>query len=71
MRKHSVYTVGKGENTVFSTLSKREIVIIATSNFSSANAFNLVTSKILLFGKELPQTATFRLFQTERVCRQF
>ena len=32
--------------TVFSTLSKREIIILATFNLSSANAFNLVTSKI-------------------------
>ena len=56
-------TVGKGENagiqhfllllTVFSTLSYREIAILATFNLSSANAFNLVMSKILLFGKEL------------------
>ena len=50
--------VGKEENagnqhflpfpTVFSTLSKREIIIFATLNLSSANAFNLVTSKILV-----------------------
>ena len=30
-----------------------EIVILATFNLLSANAFNFVTSKILLFGKEL------------------
>ena len=50
-------TVKKGENdgkpafsplpTVFSTLSKREIVTLATFNFLSAYAFSLVTSKIL------------------------
>ena len=39
--------------TMFSTLSKREIIILATSNFTSANAFNFVQSKILSFGKEL------------------
>ena len=53
-------TVGKGENagnqhfllfpTVFSTLSKREIIILANYNLSSANAFNLVKSKTLSFG---------------------
>ena len=56
-------TEGKGENagnqhfllfsTVFSTLSKRENVILATFKLSSANAFNLVMSKILFFGKGL------------------
>ena len=53
--------VGKGENAgnqhllLFRhcTLSKREILILATFNLSSANAFNLVTSKILSFGKGL------------------
>ena len=35
-------------------VSKREILILAT-NLSSANAFNLVTCKILLFGKGLKQ----------------
>ena len=51
--------VWKGENagnqhfpTMFSTLSKTEIIIWATFILSSATAFNLVTSKILLFGKE-------------------
>ena len=39
--------------TVFSTLSKREIVILAKFTMSSASAFNLVTSRILSFGKEL------------------
>ena len=56
-------TMGKGENasnqhslffpTVFSILSRREIIILATCNLLSANAFNLDTSKMLLFGKGL------------------
>ena len=57
--------------TIFSILSQREIIILAAFNLSSANAFNLVQSKISLFGKELSlsQTRNFRLFKTERVCR--
>ena len=39
--------------TVFSALSKRKIIILATFNLSPANAFNLVMSKNLWFGKEL------------------
>ena len=54
-------TVGNGENagnqhvllTVFSSLSKREIIFLATFNLSSAHAFNFVMSKILSCGKEL------------------
>ena len=38
---------------MFSTLSKEEIIILVTFNLSSANAFNLVLSKILSFGKGL------------------
>ena len=38
---------------MFSSLSKVEIIIWATFTLLTANAFNLVTSKILLFGKEL------------------
>ena len=38
---------------MFSTLSQREIIILAMLNFSPANAFNLDQSKILLFGREL------------------
>ena len=38
--------------TVFSSLSKREIIILAMFNLSSENAFNMITSKIL-FDKEL------------------
>ena len=44
--------------TLFSILWKREIVIAATFNLPSANAFNLVLSKNLSIGKEfnhLPQ----------------
>ena len=53
------YTVGKEENagssfpTVFPSLLRIEIIIQATFNLSSANAFNLVTFEILSFGKEL------------------
>ena len=39
--------------TVFSALSKREIVTLATFDLSSANALNLVMSKILSFVKGL------------------
>ena len=39
--------------TVFSNLSKREIIICTTSNLLSASAFNLDEPKILSFGKEL------------------
>ena len=55
--------VGKRENagnqyfspfpTMFSTQSEREIIISATLNLSSANAFNLDQSEILPFGKKL------------------
>ena len=37
--------------TMFSILSKTWIIILATMNLSSANAFNLVKAKILSFGK--------------------
>ena len=68
-------TVGKGENagnplflpfsTVFSTLSKREIIVIlAMLNMLSANAFNLIMSKILLFDTGV------KLVQFEGICRQ-
>ena len=73
--------VGKGENAgnhhfllfpVFSTQSKKEIFILAMFYLLSANAFNLITSKILLFGKglTLSQTTNFRPFQAQRVCSQ-
>ena len=70
----------KGENAgnqhfllfpVFSTLSKRETVILAKFNLSSASAYNFFMSKILMFGKELrvnigqyvpvPSSSRFRL----------
>ena len=38
---------------MFSALSNTEIFICATFISSSADTFNLVLSKILLFGKEL------------------
>ena len=38
---------------MFSTLSKTKIIILSPLILSSANAFNLELSKILLFGKEL------------------
>ena len=57
--------------TEFSAPSKREIIILASVNLSSADAFNLLWLKMLSFGKELThyQSTNFRLFQTERVCR--
>ena len=84
-------TVGKGENAgkqpfLFSPsvfYSKRKTVILSKFYLSSANAFNLVTSKILLSGKglnalflkihnclTLSQTTNFRLVHIEKVCRQ-
>ena len=38
---------------MFTTISKIDIIILATFNMSSANALNLVQSKNLLFGNEL------------------
>ena len=49
-RRKCWYTVFSPFATVFSTLSKREIVILAKFNLSSANAFNLALSKLLSFG---------------------
>ena len=49
---------------MFSTLSKREIIISATFNLSFANAFNLVTSEILLFGNGLIELLIYTLFNT-------
>ena len=51
-------------STMFSTLSKTEIIIWATFILSSANAFNLVTSRILSFGKELKNFADENLKAT-------
>ena len=61
LKKALENSVEKGENAryqhflflpVFSILSKREIVILEKLNLSSSNAFNLVSSKILLIGIE-------------------
>ena len=38
---------------MFSTLSKTEIIILATFNLTSANAFSLIQSKILWFRIEV------------------
>ena len=38
---------------MFSSLPETEIIILATLNLSSANAFNLVKAKILSFDKQL------------------
>ena len=43
-------------SAMFSTLINREIMILAMFNLSSADAFNLVTFKILSFGKGVKQT---------------
>ena len=40
-------------STMFSTLSKKEIIIFVSFNLSSANAFNLIWSKILSCGNGL------------------
>ena len=44
---------------MFSTLSKTGIIILATFIVSSANALNLVMSKILSFGIELKKRTVF------------
>ena len=44
------------------TLSKREIVILATFNLWSGNAFKLVPSKILLFGNGLTHSSELKEF---------
>ena len=56
---------------MFPKQSRTEIIISATFILWSANAFNLVTSKVLSVGKDLTlsRTTNFRLVQTERVCR--
>ena len=62
MRKLFENIVGKGENagnphflhaTMFSILPNTEIIILAAFDMSSANAFNLDQTKILLFSKEI------------------
>ena len=53
--KHVFYSikVNRGRRLLPDNQSKREIIILAMFILSSANAFNLVTSKICLFDKEL------------------
>ena len=66
--------VGKRENAdnhhfvlflVFSTQLKRKIVIVSTLNLSSANAFSLVTSKMLPFGRALNHIDFLELIELE------
>ena len=52
-RRKCWYPALSSFSIVFSTLSKREIINLATFNMSSANTFNFVTSKLLAFGKKL------------------
>ena len=47
LKKKAVEIMNAPLPAVFSALSKRKIIILATVNLSSANAFNLVTSKNL------------------------
>ena len=49
---------------MFSTLSKTEIIISVAFNLSSADAFNLVWSKILLCGNGLIYTVSKKLLHT-------
>ena len=72
VRKAQENTLLKGENAgnqnfvlfpqCFPLLSKREFTILATCNSSSASAFNLATSKVLSFGKELTHSHTITPF---------
>ena len=48
---------------MFSILSQREIVTLTTFNLSSANAFTLVMSKNLSFGKGLNMTSSSATFE--------
>ena len=52
---------------MLSTLSKTEIIILATFNLSSANAFDLDQSRNLLFGKELTQYHTMLRFDVLQI----
>ena len=59
---------------MFSTPSKKVITILAAFNLSSANAFNLVSSKILSFGKELKTQSYSKIFfmkSRKQLYRQF
>ena len=57
---------------MFSTHLKTNFNFSVAFILSSGNAFNLVQSKNLSFGKELThyQTTNFRLFRIERLCRR-
>ena len=57
---------------VFSTHLETLLPFSSNLKFMSANYLSLEESKDLLFGKGLThyQTTNFRLFQTERACRQ-
>ena len=53
--------------TMFSTRSKTGIIIFVTFNLLSANAFNLVWSKILLCGNGLSHYHTMPHFDTLKI----
>ena len=38
---------------MFFTLSRTDMIVLATLNLPSANAFNLVKAKLLAFGEDL------------------
>ena len=60
-------------STMFSTLSKKKIIILDDFVLSSANALNLDQSGILSFGKVyllFPKQQNLSLVQIERICRQ-
>ena len=60
--------------TVFSTVQRREIIILARFNLSSANALSLDKSKILSFGKGLMfqiqvlSSVSYLTFQLHSLC---
>ena len=54
-RRNCLYKQISPFSTIFSTVSKTEIIIFVTFNLSSANTFNLVRSKILSSGNGLNQ----------------
>ena len=61
----------------FFTLSGREIIILVTFNLSSANALNLVTSEILLFGTGLthyhtmPHFDALKIYSCGKMCEKW
>ena len=56
---------------MFFTLSKREIILLATIYLSSAIAFNLITSKILLFGKGLIKPLSHSIISDSSILIKF